>query len=598
MRSPLLFLRGLAYPPRLAARSTPAEQQRTERVVATARLFFSGLPLLSIWVDPALLASHSVLTYSLIAGYFAAAALIWARLRGAYVPSRPAQIVWHAGDVAWTAMVTQITEGPNSPFSLLFMFVLLSAAYRWGFLETIGTATVAVALLVAQFMIDVDSAARVDAGSVELNRLLMRTLYLAVAGALLGYLAEEERYRRLETVIVGRLAANMRVETGVWATFETVAAELLSVFSARNFLLLWTESQSGRQFLWTAVRTVHGVIRVESTEVGAADRERYRMETPGAAWRASSKASLFDESSKLLALDDVGRRIEPQRLRLPREWIERYQPDRVLGVTVNIPAMGSGLVLIFDPCAATLSAVRFLQRLAKQLAPVLYSVYLLLRLRSRIGALERARIARELHDGVVQSLIALQMEMDALRHSARDRAAVNHDLGRIQDLLAREVHDLRDLINQLEPVDFKPGELVAYLQELVDRFQRDTGIAAAFVSDVNEVTLSPVVCHELARITREALVNVRKHSGARNVLVRFSAVSGEHKLSIANDGRVFDFTGRLSLAELDSQRKGPGVIKARVRAIGGELTIDSSADEGVRVEVTVRSVAAMRQKSA
>ena len=65
--------------------------------------------------------------------------------------------------------------------------------------------------------------------------------------------------------------------------------------------------------------------------------------------------------------------------------------------------------------------LRFFQELVRQVGPAVYNVYLLRRLRLRAGALERARFARELHDGAVQSLIAVEMQVDVLRRqSAKD----------------------------------------------------------------------------------------------------------------------------------------------------------------------------------
>ena len=91
----------------------------------------------------------------------------------------------------------------------------------------------------------------------------------------------------------------------------------------------------------------------------------------------------------------------------------------------------------------------------------------------------------------------------------------------------------------------------------------------------------------MARIIQEALVNVRKHSQARSVLVRFAAEDGLWKLVIEDDGRGFEFSGRLSQAELDLSRRGPLVLKERVRSIGGELAIESVPGHGARLEIAL-----------
>jgi len=88
------------------------------------------------------------------------------------------------------------------------------------------------------------------------------------------------------------------------------------------------------------------------------------------------------------------------------------------------------------------------------------------------------------------------------------------ELTELQHLLRREVLNLRELMQQMRPVDLIPEQLLDYIADTVDRFRRDTGIEASFVSDMQDVDLSPHICRELVRIVQEGLVNIRKHSQA------------------------------------------------------------------------------------
>ena len=94
--------------------------------------------------------------------------------------------------------------------------------------------------------------------------------------------------------------------------------------------------------------------------------------------------------------------------------------------------------------------------------------------------MERARVARELHDGAIQSLISAEMRADVLRRRAeRGTAGLAPELAELQQLLRREVLNLRDLMQQMRPVDLTPEQLLDYVADTVDRFRRDTGIEAA-----------------------------------------------------------------------------------------------------------------------
>ncbi|HEY7114429.1 MAG TPA: histidine kinase [Thermoanaerobaculia bacterium] len=201
-------------------------------------------------------------------------------------------------------------------------------------------------------------------------------------------------------------------------------------------------------------------------------------------------------------------------------------------------------------------------------------------------AMDRALVARELHDGAIQSLIGMEVQIDVLRRRATEQPAMAEELSRIQTMLRREILNLRELMRQMKPLDLDPRQLLDFLAESVDKFRREAGISASFVSDLREISLSPRLCAEIARIAQEALVNVRKHSGASNVIVRLTLENEEGRLVVDDDGRGFDFSGRLSQKELDVARKGPVIIKERVRSIGGSLAIESAPGRGARLEIT------------
>jgi signal transduction histidine kinase len=107
--------------------------------------------------------------------------------------------------------------------------------------------------------------------------------------------------------------------------------------------------------------------------------------------------------------------------------------------------------------------------------------------------------------------------------------------------------------------------------------------------DGEEIVLPSPVCRELARIAQEALVNVRKHSGARQVTVQLLQEEGGWQLVVEDDGGGFPFSGRISQSELEASGKAPAIIRERVRLIQADLTIESKPGKGSRIEVFVPS---------
>jgi len=235
----------------------------------------------------------------------------------------------------------------------------------------------------------------------------------------------------------------------------------------------------------------------------------------------------------------------------------------------------------------TVAQARLLERIVEKIFPVVHNVYVFHRARQRTGALERVKIARELHDGVVQALFGIEMRLFALRKAMGANVPIRGELKQIQDVVHDQLLSLREMISRAKTTEMTSDRLVGFLSEMVDKFQRDTRIAAAFQSEVDSVELSRRQCGELARIVNEALVNVRKHSGARAVLVLLSAGAQEVTVTIEDDGAGCGFRGCMSLAEMDAAGLGPAMIKERVRSLGGNLRIESSPGKGTRIEVTV-----------
>jgi signal transduction histidine kinase len=362
---------------------------------------------------------------------------------------------------------------------------------------------------------------------------------------------------------------------------------ILGVFDASRIEAALSDLSSGRAYVCEARRS--GEVEAERfrvAELDALERERYFFPTPGPSWYLSEPRK--GGAYKLLALDSKGRRLASVPGVFPESFLSERHFRSFLAVTFILGRDWCGRVYLTDlgNSANLESDLRFLQSLVEEVAPAVHSVYQLRILRSRARAIERARVGRDLHDGVIQSLIALEMQVEALRRQA---AGVSSDaadkLAQVRNLLREEVINLRELMQRLRLDDVEPRQLLACVRETVDRFQRETGIRADFHTNVETVVLPPRVAQEVAQIVHEALANVRKHSGAQNVHVSLGLEEDAWRLTVEDDGRGFEFSGRLTEAELDEVRRGPKVIRDRVRSLKGQLAIESQPGQGSRLEV-------------
>jgi len=557
----------------------------TERVLAFVRLFLAFSSLLLLRLKP-----HEAFPYgwavalTLVYSAHALGLLVTFWSRREITPRTLLGV--HAVDIVWAAIIGIFAVGAEGPFFLYLIFALLAAALRWGMRET---ALTTVALVAAMAL---DSVARAHISWLEFlgqpspENFVLRTIYLLIFAFLIGYIAEAEKRGAAEALSISSLSSKVRVEAGLKGTVQVVMHEMLTLFGGKELLVITREAQGQLVMLWRTEKREDGAV-FTWRQLDETEQQEYLCvmgeDSAGAAWRDRNTTST-------ITLDKNGMRTQGEQCYLAARFVAEHPFRLLIACAISAAPDVSARLLLFEPRLGGRpeTQLRFLQDLANLVAPSVYNVYLLRRLRSRAAAVERARVSRELHDGVVQSLHAIAFRLYALRtrpgSSAEER---EQELIEVQQLVQNEAANVRDLIHQLEPIEFDPRHLVEFLSGMVTRYRQDTGIGAQFVCDSPEISLPPATCREIAGIVREALANVRRHSSAQHALVRLSRQHGGWMLTIEDDGRGFEFSGRFTQAQLEENRRGPLVIQQRVRALDGELTIVSKAGHGARLEIKI-----------
>lgn len=199
-----------------------------------------------------------------------------------------------------------------------------------------------------------------------------------------------------------------------------------------------------------------------------------------------------------------------------------------------------------------------------------------------------SRVSAELHDGTLQSLYTIEYRLERLRFTTRhlSRAAIE-DIKGMQTLVHEASENLRDIVHHDRPLNLGSKSFVEYVAALVVEFERDTGITVRFTCEDSNLSPPPAAAGELIRIIQEALLNVRKHSGARHVSIGCGVTRGCWRFWIDDDGHGFQFSGRRGMHELENSSQGPVVIRERVSALGGELAVESTPGRGSRLEIAL-----------
>jgi signal transduction histidine kinase len=576
----------------------PGETRRIERWLATARVFLAVSTLVAIRMDPTEVLGHSWAAYGLFVFYMANGILILMLLRRRQQSTSAFRFLVHAGDIAWPALISIFAEGPRTPFFLFFFFALAAAAYRWGFRETLGTAVAEAILLWIESLIVLHvwpqgslplralTGLHINVKEFQPEPLFMLSVYLIVMGLLLGYLAEQQKHLRAEKAVITETLSKVRVEAGLTGTIEQIFGELTTMYGASRMMVVSQEIHSKRSFAGELnIQNGSGRSEFRWLESGSRGATSYLDDFPVVVCFAK-----FDnDRCTTLALDQSGHPVPVTDVSPISEFRQTQPFNSLVTVAFLFGSEWRGRVFLFNPAwpGEKQEELRFFLDLVRQIGPAVYNVYLLHRLRRRASAAERARFARELHDGAVQSLIAVEMQVDVLRRQVEQNRPIGGELGRIQSLLREEVLKLRELMQQMKAIDVDSQRLLGVLKDTVERFQRETGITARFVTDLDQLDMPQRICREILRIVQEGLVNVRKHSGARHALVRLASNGKNWSLTVEDDGKGFPFAGRYNHQQVEESGKGPMIIKERVSLIAGELTVESNPGQGTRLEVTV-----------
>jgi len=198
---------------------------------------------------------------------------------------------------------------------------------------------------------------------------------------------------------------------------------------------------------------------------------------------------------------------------------------------------------------------------------------------------ERERIAADFHDGPLQNFVSFQMRLEIVKKlMARDVNLAADELRQLQDLCRNQVAELRSFVRSMRPVD-DGMSLSASLSKMVDQFQRDTGISAAFSSAEFNDPSETEVSLELLQIVRETLNNIHKHSGASRVAITVGKRGEKLEVKTEDNGGGFPFSGSFTLDELELLHMGPASIKRRVKMLGGEMQLDSRPGQGSSLEI-------------
>lgn len=497
------------------------------------------------------------LVYSVIA-YFLA------ERRGRYVPAQVAPWL----DFGWVTLLVAVSEGTSNIFYPLYLFPILYASFGQGFVSGI-----VVALASAGSFALIGVLTTPGGPGDELNAFVTRPLYLLVLGYLIAVWGGHEVRSRRRLALLRDVTALSNPRFGVDRTVANVLEAVRKFYDADACWLVVSDEHSKRRWARMASRLRGGApdhvdipedlgeILLPPTGAFVVDSRhrwsgRRMLHVEHGERGPSERAAHVDEERAPAELPDV----EP--------LMDALEADTLLSVPFRFHASAQGRLHVVRarPRRFDRAEIDFVRHVLDQVVPVLENLRLVDRLASDAATEERRRIARDLHDSLIQPYVALRLGL-AAADSALAAGRTDEGTSRVRrlvELADGEIETLRGYLRALRAGDgAAPGGLLdAGVRRFCSRFAEATGIRVDVVIEGQPVKNDRLAA-EVFQMIAEGLSNVRRHTSARRTEVRIHSAEDRLQLTVSNDA-----------ATPQPAEFRPRSLGERAAALGGTVRVD------------------------
>jgi signal transduction histidine kinase len=479
-------------------------------------------------------------------------------------------LVAFVSDLVAFSVLSFLTVGTTSPFYLYFIFLVICGTLRWQSWGAFWATASAIAAYagISWYAVNVlhDPAQAWDAFAI-------RSVHLTVVAVLIAYMgAYQQRYQEE----IRQLASWPRkFPANAEALVREILVQSTQILEAPRLLLAWEEPDeetlnlawlSSGRLLWT-----HEAETPPRKPLVSAGLEGKNFQTSD----ASSDRSVVTIWKAGSFRKRVGRSVDPTlRERFAMRAMQSWMLD---GELVR------GRLFCLDKNPMRLDGLGFGLLVARLAVSRLDSLYLLKRLRDATAVEERLRLARDVHDSLIQSVAGSALQLLAARRLLdRDPGAARRRLEDVQNQLERGELEMRSFIGRLRPLPPPARPIGAGLTERLEELRRrvESEWETAVRIQIHEATEGwpDVLAGEVYQIVQEGVLNAARHADASVITVDVSATESRIRIGIVDDGRGFPFQGTYDLAALNAANRGPLTLRERVAELRGELVLTSSAN--------------------
>jgi signal transduction histidine kinase len=504
------------------------------RLIAAIRWLLATTALTIIYLDPKEPDNHVWgFTYVVLTGYVTyTSALYFLAIRRLIHQS------WfrswaHWIDIAWFTVLIGLSSGTNRIFFFGFLFAILVASFRHGFKAGISVVLVSILSITIVGYATETASFGFEGYGFDVYRFILRPTFLIVLGYLMAHWGESvlESKRRL-ALLKDISLSNPRL--GVDRTVASVLESLRDFYHADLGLLVMND-----------LHDRHSVYRAETNGASAARREELSdtlseelLALPGSLAVSYRSGGGLSKGSRIEAFDVR----DGQRLEVPAAVIEKLANRFDSRSFISVPTFRhrevSGRIYLSKTNKGEFdnSDVEFLLNVMKHANPIIENIRLVDKLASDAAERERQRIARDIHDSIIQPYIGFQIALSGLRRRIdAGQANVAPEVQKLTDMAVVGVADLRRYVSKLKNSGEQETTLLPAIERFATKFSDVTGIEVNIAASA-ELVIDDRLAAEVFQMVTEGLSNIRRHTDATQAEIHISIENKRLILTIENDG--------------------------------------------------------------
>jgi len=488
-------------------------------------------------------------------------------------------------DIGWYALLTALSGGTSSIFFFGFFFAILVASFERGFRLGMLTTFVSAALFIL-----VSLATASEGLGFELYRFMVRLLYLLVLGYLMAHWGGLKMKLNRQLRLLQEMSVLSPPRLAVSQLIGSTIDQLRTFFDADTCLLILGNLDLTEYSLY---RVRRGILETPTgPEQIPPEMLEVLLTLPAEHAVVSSEGlSIWRRSNSIL---DVAKHESIENGESASSTLATLLDAKsfiTVPVRRNSQTVGRLCLTSRRRRAFNTSDVSFISQITEHLMPVIDNIRLVDRLAADAADEERKRIARDIHDSMLQPYIGLQiglvgirqrLSVDGIDMSRGDNRLLeiisdaSADTDRLIEMTADGISDLRGYVRGLKEAGESEGSLIPAVQRFAAKFTQATNILVQVRADP-DIRLDDRLAGEIFQTIVEGLSNIRRHTKSARAFIGLERSDSQLTLRIENDGT------RGSVPKPFT----PQSITERAEALGGQARVETFGEAGTSVVVEI-----------